>query len=580
MTERRSTLRFIIVAVCLHLALLSVAARLAYLHLKPDGSFRKKIEDSHRYRKEILGGRGRIHEGSAEGNILALNLPVKDVCADPAVLAKDGQAEATAARLARDLELDPAIVTARLTRPDRRFEYVCRFAADDKALQVEKMKIPGVFFRDMYARYYPHGSFMCHVLGFANDEGVGSAGVEQILDEHLKGYSGYMEGEVDARRREIYVRRTREVPAQSGADVYLTLDQNIQYILEQTLEAGVRKNQAKGGWGIVQRVRTGEILAMASLPAFDLNDFRASTTSERLNRSTGVVYEPGSTLKPVAISAALNEGIVTPSTVFDCENGAWLFQGKVLRDYHPYGNLCVADIIKKSSNIGTAKVALMLGDERLGKYLKGFGFGGRLGIDLPGEETGILHPVSRWSRISITRIGMGQGIAVTSLQMMGLFCAIANEGFLMRPYVVKRIVRSDGKVLLDRQPEVLGRPISGQTAAVMRELLARVTEEGGTGKKAGVEGFRVAGKTGTAQKPINGVYSESAYVSSFVGFLPAEAPEIGIAMVIDEPQPLHTGGAVAAPLFGEVAEQVVRYMDILPAVPMVAARDLTAARGH
>jgi cell division protein FtsI/penicillin-binding protein 2 len=268
------------------------------------------------------------------------------------------------------------------------------------------------------------------------------------------------------------------------------------------------------------------------------------------------------------IAAALNEGIVKPETMFDTENGRWLYLKKVLRDYHAYSKLNVADILKKSSNIGTAKIAIMLGDTRMDRYLRGFGIGSKLGLDLPGEEGGILAPVSKWSAISSSRIAIGQGVAVTALQMLGMICAIGNEGKLMRPYVVKEVVADDGTVLLRRQPQVISQPIRPDTAALMCRLLARVCEEGGTGIKARVEGFLVGGKTGTAQKPIAGRYSETDYMASFVGLLPVDKPEFGMIVVFDEPQPLHTGGAVSAPVFGEVAEQAVRYLGLIPTEPV------------
>jgi cell division protein FtsI (penicillin-binding protein 3) len=221
-------------------------------------------------------------------------------------------------------------------------------------------------------------------------------------------------------------------------------------------------------------------------------------------------------------------------------------------------------VLKKSSNIGSAKIALMLGDERLARYMRGFGLGGQLGIDLPGEEQGILHPTSKWSAISSSRLAIGQGVAVTALQMLGVMCTIANDGKLMQPYVVSRVVDKEGSVLYGGRPRVLGQPITPATAKTMRRLLARITEDGGTGRRARVPGYTVAGKTGTAQKPVNGGYSQTDYMASFVGFLPAENPQIGIIVVADAPQPLHTGGAVAAPAFSEIAAHAMRYLGILP----------------
>jgi cell division protein FtsI (penicillin-binding protein 3) len=264
----------------------------------------------------------------------------------------------------------------------------------------------------------------------------------------------------------------------------------------------------------------------------------------------------------------LNEGIVKPEQMFNTENGRWLHQNKVLRDYHAYGQLNVADILKKSSNIGAAKIAIMLGDVKMDRYLRDFGVGSKLGLDLPGEEGGILAQAQKWTPISSSRIAIGQGVAVTGLQMLGVLCAIANDGMLMKPYVVKEVIADDGTVLLRRQPQVIARPIRADTAALMRRLLARVCEEGGTGIKARVPGFSVAGKTGTAQKVVDKHYSETDYMASFAGFLPADKPEIAMIVVFDEPQPLHTGGAVSAPVFGEVAEQAVRYLGLIPTEPV------------
>jgi cell division protein FtsI (penicillin-binding protein 3) len=260
----------------------------------------------------------------------------------------------------------------------------------------------------------------------------------------------------------------------------------------------------------------------------------------------------------------LDAGIVKPNTMFETENGRWLYQGKVLRDAHPYSRLNVAEILKKSSNIGAAKIAIMLGNERMDRYLRAFNVGNKLGIDLPGEEYGIYPRVAKWSPISSSRIAIGQGVSVTGIQMLGILCAIANDGVVMKPYVIREVVAADGTVLLRRQPEALGRAIRSDTAALMRNLLARVCETGGTGFKARVDGFRVAGKTGTAQKVIDKHYSETDYMASFVGFLPDENPEIGMIVVLDGPQPLHTGGSVSAPVFKEIAEEAVRYMGIIP----------------
>ncbi len=563
--------RILFVAGLVLLAISGLTYRLTSLHL--EGSLdRARAERRRLYRGVLPASRGRVFDSSAETNTLAMNIRVADLCADPAVLVASNLVEETADRFARELHLDAAALRQRLGRPDRRFEYVARRLPKETAESVLALRLPGVFKQDAWVRSYPMGSMMAHVLGFVNDEEMGAAGIEQRCDAYLRGRPGLLESRLDGQRREMVVRRVRQIPAEEGADVYLTLDQHVQYILEKALDQALEQHRARAAWGIVQRVATGEILAMASRPAYDPNDFRRSEDAQRLNRAIGQVYEPGSTFKVAVIAAALNEGLVRPETEFDCENGRWLHENRILRDYHPYARLNVADIIKKSSNIGAAKIALMLGDQRLDAYLRAFGVGRRLGIDLPGEEAGILHPVAQWSRITSSRVAIGQGVCVTALQMLGVMCAIANGGTLMRPYVVRQIVGPDGAVLHRQEPQPLGRPIRPETADLMRELLARVTEEGGTGRRAALRGYRVAGKTGTAQKVQAGGYSESDYIASFVGFLPVEAPQIGMIIVVDEPQPLHTGGVVAAPVFGMVAEQLTRYLDIPPAAYAVAAR--------
>ncbi len=555
--------RMVLVVLVLATAWVGLGARLVVLHLGSNDSLRSRVERIRTDVQEKPAARGRVLD--CHGNILALDLAVKNVCVDPVVVTSNGHVNAVGAHLARLLQLDPAMVFARLSRPGRRYECLKKFVQEDTADQIRKMQLKGVFFEDASARYYPKGSMFCHVVGFANQEGVGSAGVEQRYDSYLRGHSGLRISEKDGRKVEIYSRRSLDIEAQQGVDIYLTLDQNLQYIAEKALDKAVEEHQAKGAWAIVERVKTGEILALASRPAYDPNSYRTAPENCVLNRPIGYVYEPGSTFKVAVISAALNEGTVEPQDIFDCENGMWIFHGRPLKDYHPYGRLSVADILKKSSNIGAAKVALTLGERRMENYLREFGIGRIAGIELPGEEGGILRDRTKWTSLSISRMAMGHEVGVTSLQMLGMLCAIANNGFLMKPTIVQRMVDVQGRTVMEFTPEVVSRPIREDTARLMQKLMSRVTEEGGTGTRGRVEGYSVAGKTGTAQKAIPGGYSDSANVASFMGFLPAESPELAIIVVVDEPQPLHTGGLVAAPVFREIAEQAVRYLDIPPA---------------
>ena len=550
----------------LALAMVGLGSRLAFLHLGPHESLRNGASQRRRIEKTILAGRGKIYDRQGARNILALNQAVKHVCADPFALVSEEKVDDVAVCLARQLGEEPAEIAHTIrARCKKRFAYVKRFVAEDRAELIDRDKLPGVFFRDALVRNYPQGHFMCHVLGFVNYEGTGSAGVEQRVDSYLRGCPGLVQAPVDARRREMYARRESYVPAIQGANVYLTIDQNVQYIVEQALDDVVARYRPEGAWAIVEKVDTGEIIGMASRPCFDPNEFTSADPEALLNRAIGLVYEPGSTFKAATIAAALNEGTVTAGTVFDCENGRWRHVNRDLRDHHGYGPLTVADGLKKSSNILAAKVGLTLGRERFERCLRSFGFGSRLGIDVPGEETGILRPHGRWSAISASRISIGQGVAVTALQMLGVFCAIANDGFLMRPYVISHVLGANGAILLNSEPRVLGRPISRETAEAMRRLLRRVTEDGGTGTAARVKGCPVAGKTGTAQKPEPGGYSETRYIASFAGFAPANTPEIAVIVVVDEPKGArYYGGQVAAPAFSRIVGQVLRYLDVPP----------------
>ena len=566
MIERKHRYRLTGYVVVMISVLFCLSLRIVYLHA---GSYRrqwKRMRKTRRFEKDLKIGRGKILD--CNGNILALNLVKKEICADPSVVVSNNSVTAVASFIGGCIDIDPAAIIARLNRPGSRFAFLCgygRTIENRNAETIARMNFPGVFFNDVLVRTYPRGSSMCHVLGYVNLEGEGSAGVEQRWNSYIRGVPGLVISEMDGRRRELYNRRYLEIKPRAGATIKLTLDQYVQYIVEQALDCAMEEHGARAAWAIVERVRTGEILAMANRPAYDLNCFRKSKPEQMRNRCISNIYEPGSTFKVAVVAAALNAGVVTTSQVFNCENGRWIYKGRPLRDYHPYDKLCVADIIKKSSNIGAAKIALCLGNERIYKYLKAFGIGRLTGIELPGEEAGILRPVTKWSSLTPTRIAIGHEVAVTALQMLGVVCAIANDGFLMKPYVVDQVLSADGRVLFQQNPVVMGRSVRRDTADVMKKLLVRVVEAGGTGRRASVAGYTVAGKTGTAQKVIAGGYSDVLNVASFVGFLPAEDPRLAIIVVVDEPRKsVRTGGTVAAPVFKKIAEQSVRYLDILP----------------
>jgi cell division protein FtsI (penicillin-binding protein 3) len=391
-------------------------------------------------------------------------------------------------------------------------------------------------------------------------------GVEALFNRFLTGRNGLIKGEADVRRVELRERRSFEQPAEDGYNIELTIDQTIQHHTEVALERAIENHQGTAAWAVVMRPETGEVLAMASQPGISRSALPRSVEGLEAwrNRVISVNYEPGSTLKALTVAAAMNEGLISTNTVIDCERGGWRYANRTLRD-KVYGQQPVSVIIQKSSNIGTAKIALQLGNNRMYHYLRGAGFAEPLGIDLPGEERGILDPPRSWPQIKITRVAIGQGISVTALQMATLYSAIANGGQRMRPLILKRITTAEGEVILEREPTPHGPPLlKPEVAAQMRAMLENVTKKGGTGTRAAVPGYRVAGKTGTAQMAVPGGYSETDFIASFAGFLPVDKPELVIVVCVERPQPLHTGGMVAAPAFAEIALQSAHYLNIQP----------------
>lgn len=577
MTEFRFQYRFSLVVLLVLLALNGLMVRLGYLHcrLGKGGDRNARIIEARHMETDLLVARGKIFD--CRGNTLALDVVKKEICADPSRILSNNCAKTVADAVARTLNVRPAPIYERLNQPDRHFVYLGGFGRPieaEPAARLESLKLPGVFTREMMVRSYPRGQSLCHVLGYVNFDLTrsGSAGIEQRWNRYLHGVNGLLISELDGRRRELYDRRVLEVKPRAGADVTLTIDHYVQYVVERALENAVRENHATAAWAIAERVTTGEILAMASCPGYDPNNFRNASPEWMRNRCISVVYEPGSTFKMAVVAAALNEQVVTSSQVFDCENGTWIYNKRPLRDFHPYGLLSVADIIKKSSNIGAAKISLRLGEQKLYQYLQAFGIGRATGIELPGEESGLLHPPAQWTSLSVTRIAIGHEVAVTALQMLQVLCALGNEGLMMKPYIVRQVVAPDGQILFQQQPRPVGRPVRAETAQEMKRLLARVTEEGGTGQRAQVDGYSVAGKTGTAQKAIPGGYSDTLNMASFTGFIPVENPQLAIIIVLDEPKgAMHTGGVVAGPVFREIAAEVVRYLDVPPSAPAVAA---------
>ena len=510
------------------------------------------------------GRRGAILD--ANGNLLANSLSVRIVTADATITAP--QASDIAEKLAPLLKTDVESLTQKLSSQSHYVRLNPRVKLDEDAVQkIHAMKLKGVFFEDQFVRSYPNGPLASHVIGFVNSEHKGVQGVEASMEDYLQGQAGYEVIERDRKGREIRALRTEELGPRDGFNVVLTLDQVVQHIAEQELEKAMAEFKPQAGVILVSRPKTGEILAMSSRPTFDPTNMDAASADARRNRCISDVAEPGSTFKIVVCSGALNEGIVTLNDQFDCEKGAFMYAGRILHDAHPFGVLSVEEILFHSSNIGAAKVALRMGPARLSDYIRRYGFGRKTEITLPGEVSGIAHPLARWNSLSITRIPMGHEIAVTPLQMLMALNTIANHGVRMKPMIVKSVMDESGTPFIQCQPQQVGQVISARASMLMTTALRKVVSPEGTAPKAAVEGFDVAGKTGTAQKVENGQYVRK-YYSSFIGFFPASDPQISILVSLDDPVGgAYYGGSVAGPVFRAVAEKVAEYLGMEPQTP-------------
>jgi cell division protein FtsI/penicillin-binding protein 2 len=422
---------------------------------------------------------------------------------------------------------------------------------------------------DDQLRIYPNQTLAAHVLGYTGQDSQGIDGIEKTFDAHLSGIRGWREIERDGRGREIVLFREKDVEPRPGLNVILTLDSAVQHIVEEELADAVVKHSPISASAVVVRPKTGEILAMATLPGFDPNHLRKGDEDSRRNRVISDLAEPGSTFKIVVAAGAISDQIIGLDDTFDCEQGRFLFAGRILRDAHDhYGVLSVQNIIAKSSNIGAAKIGIKMGATRLYEYIRGFGFGEKTGIPLGGEVRGIVHPVDRWSKLSISRIPMGHEVAVTPMQMIMAMSAIANQGRLMQPMLVNRLEDQQGNVAAQYHPQLVRQVISSRAAKAMVEALKDVATTNGTAAKAKLDYYTVAGKTGTAQKAGGPEgYLRGKYFSSFIGFFPADNPEVCISVVLDEPEHGYYGGQTAAPIFKEIAERVANYLNVRPDKP-------------
>ena len=525
-------------------------ARAVWLQGVQASTLEQMATRQHEATTEIPAARGTIFDRTGEP--LAIGEQATTVYADPRKV-KDPRSVALAA--AKELGLDAERLYPLLADRSRHFVYLKRKADPARAAALEKLSLPGLGFYAEELRSYPQRGVAAHVLGYAGIDNKGLEGLERSLDRSLVGKPGSQTTVRDPGGRVIDVIATK--PERAGQDVFLTIDHRIQAHAETVLRETVKRWGAKGGSAVVLDPRTGGVLAMAVAPGFDANRFGATPPAKRRNRVVTDVYEPGSTFKVVTVAAALSEKLVAPTTPFTLETSIRVAD-RIIHEHEPRPTqrMTVAQILSQSSNVGTITLAQLLGRSRVESWIDRFGFGRPTGIKLPGESPGLLP--SYWSGSTIGNVPIGQGIGVTAIQMAGAYGAIANDGVYRTPYVVERI--GPEWRARDKGRRVLSKTVAAQMMAMLRDV---VSAEGGTGAAAAVPGYTVAGKTGTAAKPVPGGYSTSKYVASFVGIVPAKAPELVVAVSIDEPTTIW-GGVVAAPAFAEIARQALVQLEVAP----------------
>ena len=529
----------------------------------------QKARRQHEKTITLDSNRGAIFD--RQGKPLALNLDVPSVYATPSSLDNPTR---VARQLAQVLGVPREPLEKRL-RAERDFVWIQRKIDDSQVERLNDLALPGVGVMVEARRFYPKGTLLAHVLGFAGIDSQGLEGLENGYDEHLRGQVRRVVLQRDALGRVIIPESQRKSQPLSGHAISLTIDEVIQYIAEQALEQTVRNTKARGGAVLVMAPKTGQMLAWALRPTFDPNHIHQASPERWRNRGVTDPYEPGSTLKVVLAAAALELNRVTPDTLLYAGDGEIPISGTVIHDHEKAGWVTFREAIQRSSNVAFVKMSWDLGREQVYQFLRTFGFGEKTGIDLPGESIGILRRPDQWSQRTLPSLAIGQEIAVTPLQLLTAVSAVANEGWLMRPFLVREISDHQGRSVWEHVPHIRRRPISAETAKTVTDLLVNVVDRG-TGKRAAIPGYRVAGKTGTAQKvdPETGTYSSTKFVGSFVGFVPAEDPQLAILVMIDEPQGPAWGGVVAAPVFRKVAEQALRYLSVAPGeeARMVASR--------
>jgi cell division protein FtsI (penicillin-binding protein 3) len=552
------TLRLILIAAAIFAWSGVIFSRLVNLQWQRSEELSEKAQRQYQHRIVLNPKRGTIFD--RHGRILAISVDAPSVYVVPEDV---DDAHALAETLQPLLE-KPAAELERLLQLDSSFVWLRRKITPELKDEIKSLELPGIHFVTESKRVYPAGRLAGHVIGFAGMDNDGLAGLEHKYDSYLRGRSGLMIGIRGAKRGYMFSAGKVVKAPTGGYDVRLTLDGAVQFVVEEELKAAVERTSSKSGIIVVMDPYTGAILAMATYPDFDPNDFAEASADALKNRAVINAYEPGSTFKIVTASAALRSGLVGMEQVFNCGNGRIDLNGHTIRDHKPFGDLSFRSIIENSSNIGAIKVGIRIGSNRLYEMASRFGYGTGTGIDLPAENPGVLRPVSRWSELSIGAISIGQEVSANPVQILLMAAAVANGGYRVRPFVVDSVVGPDGEVIYQADPWS-EKILDDASIARLRELTAGVVLRG-TGKQAAIPGVAVAGKTGTAEKadPRTG-YIPGAYVASFIGYFPADEPRVAMICLLDEPVGEYYGGQVAAPLFSAVGSRILRAMEIMPA---------------
>lgn len=557
--------RIVVLLIFVTLLWSMMLSRAAFLQLWPNERLQSLQKRQFETVVTLKSRRGDIVD--RKGNELAVSSAAYSLFADPKVMENK---PAIAKQIAPLIGVSPKEIMSKIKSKTNRFVWLQRKLEPQVREQIENLKIHGLGFIEETRRIYPNESLLAHVLGFVGSDGKGLEGIEAEANETLEGGHTKVSMQRDAHGRPLIVNGQLFHQLPDGSEVQLTIDRDLQYMLERELAETVRVHEANHAVGVILDAQTSEILAMANTPLFDSNNAANVAPNVRRNRAVTDSFEPGSTLKAFTIASALKDGWLEPNTKIDCQGGRMQIGKRVIReaennDKHRFGMLTSSEILAYSSNVGAAKIAFRLGPEKLRQTLSEFGFGAKTDVDLPGESRGIMRSLP-WGELQFSNIAFGQGITVTPLQIANAYAAVANGGWLKRPYIVKRVRDVASGEVVDTQPKTLGHPLNAEQAMKMKLMLMGVTMKDGTGYVARVAGFPVAGKTGTAQKvdPNGRGYIKGGYISSFAGFLPANDPKFVIYIAVDQPRKGYYGTTVAAPVFARIAKFAVRQYGLNP----------------